>query len=70
MTNIESGRYMAQKFSNYAEKLLQAIYDGTVEPNQRINDFELGVIYEIKSWEHKGINTQRILDMIVLNWKL
>jgi uncharacterized membrane-anchored protein len=55
MTNFESGKFIAQIYSHDINRLLKAIYQGTVESNKIINDFERGVIEEVISWINKDI---------------
>lgn len=65
MTNYQSGRYIAQKFSHHINDLLQIIYDGTVEPNKPINDFERGVIAEVKSWVYHSLKTKTFTEILL-----
>ena len=61
MTNYESGRYIAQKYNHDISRLLQAIYDGTIEPKKSLNDFEKGVIDEVNSWLYHSLKTSSLL---------
>ena len=62
MTNKESGRYIAQIFSDHAARLLQAIYNGTVEPHKQLNEFEKGAIDELRKQAVDRPYLQNVMD--------
>lgn len=64
MTNYESGKYIAQKFSHHIIDLLDAIYIGTVEPQKPLNDFEKGVLDEVEGWNHFSNTAKLMLEKI------
>lgn len=51
MTNKESGKYIAQILSSHIQQLLRGIFFCTVEPRKELNDFEVGVIEEVSTWD-------------------
>lgn len=69
MTNYKSGRFIAQIFSQHINRLLQAIYDGTVEPKKPLNNFEIGVIDEVTDWEWHSLYTKNLLAKLKPEWK-
>lgn len=64
MTNYKSGKLIAQIFSHDISRLLQAIYDGTVEPNKKLNAFEKGVLCEVKGWACHSLKTTMLIKNI------
>jgi hypothetical protein len=64
MNNYESGKYIAQRFSHDIVRLLSAIYDGSIEPQKGLNDFEKGVIDEVKTWHFHSAHTIQLLSKI------
>lgn len=64
MTNFESGRFIAQIFSHLSGKLIQSIYNCTIEPHRKMNEFEMGVLEEIKNMTYKSGMVEDYLDRI------
>ena len=64
MTNQESGKYIAQKFSHHLSTLLESIYMATVEPNKPLNDFEIGVMEEAQQTYCKSANVSYFITKI------
>ena len=61
MTNYESGKFVAQVFSHDISRLLEKIYEATVEPKRELNDFEKGVIEETSTWVFKSGRVSQLL---------
>ena len=64
MTNYESGKFVAQVYSHDIIRLLQKIYDATIEPKRELNDFEKGVINEVSNWNFKSGRVSQLLSQI------